>query len=123
MKIIAIIAVILALATARHTFDDFLTTIAKPSTESVVDQLLNDMQLPEALKGSDTYIIISTAVGFSAGWMGLINTGFTGIDIIRGSPKDWFSYLFAALYLFAYNAQNGAYRQYMCTTFFNLIQN
>lgn len=46
MKIIAIVAVILALASARHTYEDFAAALEQPSIEMIVDNLLNGLDLP-----------------------------------------------------------------------------
>ncbi|CAI2382674.1 unnamed protein product [Moneuplotes crassus] len=126
MRLSLVIVALLLVSTTLakyHTYEEFTKELRKPAIEASVVQILESYFTPEVVEllGGQAYNIARTGVGCAAGVFGGLNTGFTIWDVISQAPRDIDSYIFGAIYAYAWWQQNGQYMEYMCSNFWDLV--
>ena len=128
MKILFLFVLVLLLSSTfarkKHTYEELIKDLRKPAIELSINQILNHLSRErlEPLLGSKGFDIVRDGVGCASGVFGGLDQGFVIVDIIKQDPKDWFSYVFAIIFVYAWWQQNGQFITFYCGNFWDLIK-
>ncbi|CAI2384034.1 unnamed protein product [Moneuplotes crassus] len=104
------------MARREHTYEELINDMRKPALAVSINSILAHLtkERLEPLIGNRATDIVRDGVGCGSGVFGGLDQAFTVVDIIRRDPTDWFGYVFATIFIFAWWQQNGQFVTYYC---------